>query len=91
MTDLALPPCDADVTDLPAPGTRVRHLTPTTGRRYGTVHGTDPVRSTLLVLRDGAFFSEVYPAADWEDDDDGFDEHDADDALHDGRREDDLR
>jgi hypothetical protein len=65
MTDVVIPACEMD-TDLPAPGTRVRHLTPTKGRRYGTVHAADPAHSTLLVLRDGAFFSEVYPAADWE-------------------------
>jgi hypothetical protein len=51
------------------------------------------------VLVDGAMFADWYLAADWQpadsgqddDGDDGFGHHDADDALHDARREDDLR
>lgn len=89
MTDLVVPPCEQD-TDLPAPKARVL-----VGSQQGTVHRSDPRRG-VLVLRDGAMF------ADWfapdqvtvisePDEDDGFGEHDADDALYDARREDDLR
>lgn len=82
------PPCAADAVALPAVGARVRHLA--AAGRYGVVHGADPLRSTLLVLRDGAFFAETYPAADWEDatpgpeadgyEDDWDDEDDEDDG-----------
>lgn len=93
MTDLAVPPCDADVVALPEKGTRVQRTDPPRRGRLGTVHDTDPVGSRLLVLVDGAMFSDWYLAADWEavepdpDEDDGFGEHDRDDTLYDERRE----
>jgi excisionase family DNA binding protein len=62
VSDVALPPCDQDA-DLPPVDSRVRHVS---SGRLGAVHGRDPIRSTVLVLRDHAFFAEVYPAADWE-------------------------
>lgn len=62
MTDTSLPPCEMDA-DLPPVNSRVRQVS---SGLLGTVHGSDPIRSTVLVLRDHAFFAEVYPAADWE-------------------------
>lgn len=88
MTDTASPPCDG-YDDLPAPKTRVM-----VGSQTGVVQRTDPARG-VLVLRDRSLF------ADWfaphqvteipdPDEDDGFGEHDEDDAIYDARREDAL-
>jgi hypothetical protein len=89
-TALAVPPCEQH-TDLPARNTRV-----CVGRISGVVHDADPRRG-VLVLRDGAMFADwfapeqVHVHADERNEDDGFGHHDADDALHDARREDELR
>lgn len=57
MSHYAGPACEHD-TDLPAKGTRVQN----SSGRWGTVHDTHPVCGDLLVLWDGAMFSDWYSA-----------------------------
>lgn len=99
MTDVVTPPCDADQAPLPPRGTRVRHVS---GQMVGVVTSIRPANGHVCVLWDGGMFADWYrgvdvrpepgPEADgyWDDDpdeDDGFAEHDADDAIKDARRE----
>jgi hypothetical protein len=97
VTDLAVPPCEQD-TDLPTG--RVVSLA---GRRLGSVLDGNAISQRVLVLWDDRTWAEWCdvrelrapagpPGPEMPDcEDDGFGHHDADDALHDARREDDLR